>query len=258
LASAAIPKTVYSQNGRGMETEMKLSPRTDTIWNESEVFEQLLALDGKEILELGCGKADITRLISTKGQGRKITATEVDAIQHGKNLLIDDLTNVTFVMAGSEAIPFGNESFDVVFMFKSLHHVPIELMGSAFKEIKRVLKPGGMAYISEPVLDGDFNELLRLFHDEEEVRKAAYRAIKKSTKHENLLLIDEIFFNTQVFFENFEEFENKVINVTHTKHQLSPELHQKVKDRYSLTMRGDGAKFVIPMRVDLLQKKAKS
>lgn len=165
---------------------MKLSQPTDKTCNESEVFEQLLSLDGKEILELGCGRADITRLIASKGHGRKITATEVDVIQHSRNILINDLPNVTFLMAGSEAIPLGDESFDIVFMFKSLHHVPIELMENALKEVKRVLKPGEMAYIYEPVFDGAFNEVLRLFHNEEKVREAAYRAIKKSIDNEVL------------------------------------------------------------------------
>ncbi len=76
-----------------------------------------MSLDGKKILELGCGKADLTRLIATTGSGREIMATEVDEIQHNHNLLIDDLPTVTFVKAGSEEIPSDDESFDVVFMF---------------------------------------------------------------------------------------------------------------------------------------------
>ena len=130
---------------------MQLSQTSNQICNETEVFEQILSLDGKEILELGCGKADITRLIANAGQGRNITATEVDEIQHSKNLLRNDLANVNFIAAGSEAIPLDNDSIDVVFMFKSLHHVPIEKMETALNEINRVLKPGGMAYI--PVID---------------------------------------------------------------------------------------------------------
>lgn len=38
----------------------------------------------------------------------------------------------------------------------------------------------GLAYISEPVFAGNFNELLRLFHDEELVRLAAFNAIKQA------------------------------------------------------------------------------
>jgi ubiquinone/menaquinone biosynthesis C-methylase UbiE len=237
---------------------MKKPQPTDKTCSESEVFEEVLSLDGKEILELGCGRADITRLIAKNGHGRKITATEVDEIQHSKNILIDDLPNVTFLLAGSEAIPSGDESFDIVFMFKSFHHVPLELMGKALNEAKRVLRPGGMVYISEPVFEGAFNEILRLFNNEKEVREAAYRAIKESINNNDLILVDEIFFNTPMIYESFEEFEERVINVTHTDHRLSPELYQRVKDQFLLNIQDGAARFLMPIRVNLLQKISKS
>ena len=235
---------------------MQIAHSTDKICNERELFEELLALDGKSILELGCGKAELTRQIASTGQGRTITATDVDEIQHSKNLLITDLPNVTFIKAGSEAIPLGNESIDVVFMFKSLHHVPLELMGTALKEVRRILKPGGLAYISEPLLSGDFNEVLRLFHDEEKVRDSAFKAVEKSVTNDEFVLVDELFFNTPMCFENFDDFENKVIKVTHNNHQLSAGLLQQVQDAFSRHMKDDGARFLLPLRVDLLQKKA--
>jgi len=233
---------------------MKLSQPTDQTCPESEIFESVLSLDGKDILELGCGSADLTRLIATNGQDRKITATEVDDIQHEKNIQIDDLPNVTFVKAGSEMLPLDDESFDVVFMFKSLHHVPLDLMAEALSETRRVMKPGGVAYISEPIFDGDFNEVLRLFHDEEKVRSAAFNAVKSSVDSEEFILEDELFFNTPVLFEDFDEYECKVINATHSDHRLSPDLYNKVKEQFSSHMQKDGARFLIPIRVDLLRK----
>ena len=138
---------------------------------ESEIYNHLLSLDGKHILELGCGSAEITRDIAASGAGRTVTALEVDEIAHEKNLQVTDLPNVTFALSGAQDIPLVEESVDVVFMFKSLHHVPLELMQDSMLEIRRVLKPGGLAYISEPVFAGDFNEILRLFHDEQKSAK---------------------------------------------------------------------------------------
>jgi len=233
---------------------MQLSQQTSEVCNEPDVFEQILTLDGKDILELGCGKADLTRLIATTGKGRKIIATEVDEIQHIQNLLIDDLPNVRFSLAGSEAIPLKNECIDIVFMFKSLHHVPIEKMETALNEINRVLKPGGFAYISEPVFKGDFNEILCLFHNEEEVRKAAFKTIEKSVNNKKFVLVNELFFNVQRFYKDFQEFEQRIIKVTHSNHKLSAELQKKVKQQFSKNMHSDGAQFLIPIRVDLIQK----
>lgn len=234
---------------------MKLSTQSPIkTCPEPEVFESLLSLDNQNILELGCGDATLTRLIATTGENRTITAMEVDTIQHQKNLLIDDLPMVTFKLAGSENISATDNSFDTVFMFKSLHHVPETQMPKALKEVKRVLKPGGKAYISEPVFSGDFNEVLRLFHDEEKVRAAAFEAIKQAVESSQFALVNELFFNTPVVFENFAQFADKVIGATHSDHNLSEELLSEVKQKFNAIHASNDGSFLIPIRVDLLQK----
>ena len=228
--------------------------RIDVNCPESEIYNRLLALDGKHILELGCGGAEITRNIASAGAGRKITALEVDEIAHGKNLQITDLPNVTFGLAGAQDIPLEDEAVDVVFMFKSLHHVPLELMDPAMREIRRVLKPGGLAYISEPVFAGAFNEILRLFHDESKVREAAFNTVKKAVDEGLFKLVDETFFNSPMKFESFADFENRILKVTHTHHSLSEEVYDLVKQGFEGHVGDDGAHFLMPIRVDLLQR----
>lgn len=221
---------------------------------ETEIYNRLLALDNKHILELGCGSAEITRNIATAGAGRKITALEVDEIAHEKNLQIRDLPNVTFAIAGAQEIPLADASVDVVFMFKSLHHVPLDLMDLSMREISRVLKPGGLAYISEPVFAGDFNEILRLFHDEQKVREAAFNTLKKAVDAGLFSLVEETFFNSPMKFESFADFENKVLKTTHTNHALDENLYELVKQRFEHHLSDDGAHFLMPIRVDLLQR----
>ena len=228
--------------------------RIDVNCPETEIYNRLLSLDNKHILELGCGSAEITRNIASAGTGRKITAFEVDDIAHEKNLQITDLPNVTFGMAGAQEIPLDAESVDVVFMFKSLHHVPPDLMDLAMREIRRVLKPGGLAYISEPVFAGAFNEILRLFHDEQKVREAAFNTVKKAVDEDLLSLVEETFFNSPMRFDSFADFEKKVLKVTHTHHDLSEEVYDLVKQRFEHHLGDDGAHFLMPIRVDLLQR----
>jgi len=219
-----------------------------------DVIDEHLALDGKRILELGCGRAELTRAIASTGHNRQVLALEVDEVQHALHQQITDLDNVEFRLAGAEDIPADDNSVDVVFMFKSLHHVPEELMAKSFEEISRVLRPGGYAYISEPVFAGDFNEILRLFHDEQSVREAAFNAIRVAVDSGRFELADELFFNTPMRFENFSDFEEKVIGATHTDHQLSAGLHEQVRSSFEQHMGNDGAHFVMPIRVDLLRK----
>ena len=221
---------------------------------EVEIFESILSLDNQNILELGCGDASLTRLIATGGLNRHITAMEVDTIQHEKNLLIDDLPMVTFTLAGSENIPASDKQFDTVFMFKSLHHVPEEKMTQALREIHRVLKPGGYAYISEPVFSGDFNEVLRLFHDEEQVRQYAFDAVTDAVSNNLFSLKKELFFNTPKQFEGFSEFAHKVIGATHSQHELSEQLLSQVREKFNQEVSRNQGTFLIPIRVDLIQK----
>ena len=75
--------------------------KIDIHCTESEIYNRLLSLDNKHILDLGCGSADKTRDIATSGVDRKVTALEIDDIAHEKNLRITDLPNVTFGLSGA-------------------------------------------------------------------------------------------------------------------------------------------------------------
>ena len=235
---------------------MKFIPENIShICHENEIYEKVLSLDGKRILELGCGKAMITRGIATTGDNRQIVATEVDETQHQLNLKLTDLPNVNFVLAGAQDIPESDASFDIVLMFKSLHHVPQDMMEKSLQEIHRVLKKGGIAYISEPIFDGDFNELIRMFHDEEIVRKAAFAAIKASLARDDFELVEEITFNTPRHYDDFDDFNRRFLQVTHTDHELSDELLTTVREKFQSSMTENGAEYLTPVRVDILRKK---
>lgn len=230
------------------------NPAPGQVVDEFDVYTGLLPLDGARIIELGCGAAIHTRAIAETGRPAAILACEVDTLQHEKNLAITDLDGVSFVHAGAEAIPAEDASADIVMMFKSLHHVPVELMDTAMREIARVLRPGGVAYISEPVYAGDFNEVLRLFHDEREVREAAFAAVRQAVEAGLLELAGQHFFQTRMAFADFADFEQRVLNVTHTRHELAPELHDRVRRTFEQHQGREGACFLMPIRVDLLRR----
>lgn len=234
---------------------MKIADPTQTaLCNEVELMLAELPFDGARVLELGCGKADKTRTLAGTGRAKEIVALEVDRIQHALNLQVADLPNVHFRQGGAEAIPEKDNSFDIVMMFKSLHHVPTQHMDRALSEIARVLKPGGLAWISEPVYAGELNDVFRLFHDEKVVREAAFAAVSKAVEDGRLLLKKQLFFNTRSQFDSFEQFDARMIRVTHTHHQLSPELYRQVREKFMSHMTAEGATFFNPQRVDLLQK----
>jgi len=222
--------------------------------DELSLLNRELRFDGARVLELGCGRAWFTRLLANECGVASIVATEVDRVQHDRNLLIRDLPNVEFRYGGAEAIDLADSSVDIVLMRKSLHHVAVGAMDRAMSEIARVLRPGGMAAIVEPIYAGALNEILSLFHDEREVREAAFAAICRAVEDARLDLVRQCFIETEVRYADFGDFEDRMIRVTHTEHRLSADLYQRVRERFLERMGPDGARFGTPTRVDLLRR----
>ena len=230
-------------------------PQNQRIEDEFTLLGQHLTLNGTRILELGCGAAQKTLQIAEHCQPASIIAAEVDTIQHTRNLERDDTPAcVSYQSFPAQAIPLKDSSVDVVMMFKSLHHVPVTDMSAALAEITRVLRPGGKAWISEPVFAGDFNEIIRLFHDEQAVRQAAFSALESSVARGQLLLEDELFFLQQIQLDSFEEFDQNIIRATHSDHSLDQALYEQVRETFLASGKPGQYEFAVPMRVDLLGK----
>lgn len=229
-----------------------IGPSQQPHANELDVIQSLVTLDNTQVLELGCGAAEKTQQLVELSPTLRITASEVDQIQHAKNL-DNPIDRVTFKSYGAESINEDADSFDGVMMFKSLHHVPLDLLDDAFREIARVVKPGGWVYISEPVFAGAFNEVIRVFHDEEHVRQQAFAAIERAVSSARFELKEERFFLTKMNMNGFNQFEDRLLNVTHTDHKLSNEQYREVKKRFEANRSADGYLFDIPNRVDLLR-----
>jgi len=58
-------------------------------------------------------------------------------------------SEVTVVEGQGEKLPFGDKAFDVVYCFETLEHMTEFSIG--IREIDRVLKPGGVTFVSFPI-----------------------------------------------------------------------------------------------------------
>ncbi|WP_366028897.1 class I SAM-dependent methyltransferase [Rhodoferax sp.] len=236
------------------------------VSNELDLLHTLVKLDQhRKIIELGCGAAELSRQLLARFPDCEITALEVDERQHAKNLL-KPLQGLQFIQAGAQSIPLPSAAFDLALMLKSLHHVPLQQLDQALAEIHRVLKPGALLYVSEPVFAGPLNEVMRLFHDEEQVRATALRAIQQAVATGGWEQLSETHFDVPVQFRDFADFEARMIGVTYADHRLDATTLQQVQERFAPHMRADGARFaphmradgarfVRPMRVNLLRKR---
>ena len=221
---------------------------------ELELIRELVEVRGRRVLELGCGAAWMTRLLVDPLGAAAVTATEVDRIQHAKNLALGDLRSVTLRLGGAEVIEDPDGSYDLVFLFKSLHHVPPDLMDRALAEIHRVLKPGGLLYCSEPVYAGPFNDLMRLIQDEKEVREAAFASLQRAAGQGRFGLAAEVFFESAGTYPDWPSFASRFIDVTHSERNLDAARRAAIRAAFEHHLTPTGARFVKPHRVDLLRR----
>ncbi|NVB38723.1 class I SAM-dependent methyltransferase [Pseudenhygromyxa sp. WMMC2535] len=222
--------------------------------SEADMFTPWLERVGGRVLDLGCGDGHNARLLAASPHVESIVALEMDRIQHTKNLAAEPMDKLRFGLGGAEAIPAEAEAFDMVFMFKSLHHVPVDAMAQAMRELLRVLRPGGVAYVSEPVFAGEFNEVLRLFHDESFVRERAFAALKGAVEAGGFELVEERFFLLPMNFSSYEVFEQRVIGATHTDHALDEATLAAVRSRFEGYHADNGGEFLAPQRLDVLRR----
>lgn len=230
------------------------APHTPLVADEIDFMRRVVPLDGARVVELGCGKAELSRRLLERGIVRSVTALEVDARQHAANLAGAAPAGLQFVAGGAEAIPLPDAQFDLAIMLKSLHHVPMEHLDDALREIRRVLVPGGHLYVSEPVYAGDFNEVMRLFHDEGTVRAAAYAALRRAIDTGVLADAGEHVFDSALAFRDFDDFVRRMVNVTHTDMRWDAGIAAQVRARFERHMTPEGARFVRQMRINVLRK----
>jgi len=225
------------------------------VHDELDLLAELVPLASARIVELGCGAAGLSRKLVAAYPGAEVVGLEVDERQHAKNLAAP-AERLSFIAAGVQDIPLTDASFDLALMLKSLHHVPLDLLDRALAEVARVLRPGGLLYVSEPVFGGALNEIVRLFNDEEQVRAEAQAALRRAEASPRWEAAGEIWFEMPVRYADVEDFERRHIDVTFAERSPDDATRAELRRRFAAHMTPEGAAFTRPMRVNLLRRTA--
>jgi len=107
-------------------------------------FADFDAAHGEDILEVGVGMgADHWRWARAKPHSLSGVDLTPRAVEHTQRQLAFDELESDLRVADAESLPFDEESFDRVYSWGVLHHSPNT--EQAFREVWRVLRPGGIA-----------------------------------------------------------------------------------------------------------------
>jgi SAM-dependent methyltransferase len=117
---------------------------------------------GDNVLEIGPGFGATTRVLARRGGSLTVVELSEGYCKRLRQSLGDE---VEIVQADATDMPFDEDRFSGVVCFTMLHHVPSrELQDRLFREVSRVLRPGGVFAGTDSLGTGRAFKLLHL-HD---------------------------------------------------------------------------------------------
>ena len=153
-------KTSIADTKTGFEnsfaTENFYDKQTQDETHLKRILECLRVSDGMKILDLGTGTGYLAFPFATQYPKAQVTGLDIVELALNRNrerATQKELKNLRFVNYNGLIFPFESKTFDMVITRYALHHFP-DIEGT-FREVCRVLKPGGKFFLSDPAPNDD-------------------------------------------------------------------------------------------------------
>ena len=141
-------------------------------------------VDGRRVLDVGCGKGYGTRMLEQAGAAAVVgvDASE-EAVQYARGSAAG--AAATFEVGSLPHLPFPDSSFDVVVMLEVIEHV--QDMASSLRAIRRVLTEDGILVLSTPNQAEHPGESFNPYHVRELTRAELGSLLAPTFRHVELL-----------------------------------------------------------------------
>jgi SAM-dependent methyltransferase len=197
-----------------------LNPPRDTAYPLEYAFALLGDVEGRTILDFGCGSGENSLLLARRGAhviGVDISTALLSLAS--RRLALNGLGDrAEFVVGSAHDLPLPDASVDAVMGIAILHHVDLK---KAASEIRRVLKPGGRAIFQEPVRDSATVRAVR--------KLIPYRSPDISPFERPLRTKELKEFARGFTLHSWRAFSLPFVNVTWVVPALRPYIHQAYK-----------------------------
>ncbi len=194
-----------------------------------DVLVECLDLKDKQIIDVGCGDGELAQRMAEAGA--QVIGIDpnpkriVRARESAKN-------SETFAEGSAEALPCDDGSMDIVVFFNSLHHVPIPAMDKALFEAARVLKPGAVLYVSEPIAAGAHFEAMRPISDETQIRAEALTAVNRAIASGLFRQESEEINRTTRYEDSFETYCQRMIDANPARESMVLAKKEDIRARF--------------------------
>lgn len=221
--------------------------------SNEDVLEEVLEIEGAVVIDVGCGDGHLVRWLTKRGA--HVTGIEVSPRALARAQSTPPVGHEHYMQGCAEDLPVANRSADIVIFFNSLHHVDQVGLATAIKEASRVLKFGGMLYVSEPLAEGAYFELMKPAHDETRPRMLAYQALQFAPDY-GFVREREILHVNAVPLKGFDHLRDRLTSINPHVRARFDESEPQIRETFErLGAKTNGAwTFDQPMRVTVLRK----
>jgi SAM-dependent methyltransferase len=137
-----------------------ISPAANTSHPLEYSFHLVGDCRGKRVLDYGCGAGENSLILAARGADVIGVDISPDLLDVARRRMSANNQKGEFLTASAYDTGLPDNSVDIVFAAAILHHLDLTL---ARNEIMRVLRPGGIAILQEPVRDSRLLHLIRVY-----------------------------------------------------------------------------------------------